>query len=118
MSRLRPRLTQSPRLSKIYKYCDSSHNLLRTFNVLAIEEQKKLATTRLSEVSRIHSQITEHSTAQIIYLNYQEIDDTVYTEDHYYRLFDVSYKWMDTISNDSSYLTNKYPEMIKELSQF
>jgi hypothetical protein len=48
--------------------------------------------------------------------SYQEIDDTVYSENHSYGLFDISYKWMDTISLDSSYLATKYPKMIKQLT--
>jgi len=50
------------------------------------------------------------------YHSYHEIDaDTLSEESHHYGLYDISYNWMDTISIDSTYIVNKYPDMIKEL---
>lgn len=56
----------------------SSHKLLAKYNKLSRDEQANLASTSLEAIKNYHSCLSNILNSQIIYFNYNEIDDAIY----------------------------------------
>lgn len=64
-----------PEIILIFK---STHKLLNKFNKLALEKQINFASNEMELVTALHHSISQNTNAQVFFMNFQEIDDSIF----------------------------------------